>query len=162
MNRYNILLAMVFLLITACGVIDTYYTDVMWAPKTAPIMCGDYPEMRDNARRCNNGFYTGMSAKNVDQRMSQRCEKLDEGNTVCAMEAIDTWYETERRQEFDIIEKKYVTRDVTVTHYYVFMINTYINDKGIIYDCRAENAKYRWDKPESPRPGSIADKLPKN
>ena len=162
MNKYNATLAMVFLLLTACGVIKTFYSDAMWAPKSAPSMGGHYPEMRDNARRCNSGFYTGMSAQNVDPLMSQRCEKLDDGNSVCAVEAIDTRYETERRQEFDIIEKKYVTRNVTVTHYYVFMINTYINEKGIIYDCRAEDAQYWWSKPESPKPGSLADRLPKD
>ena len=162
MNRYNMLLAMVFLLLTACGAMQTYYSEAMWAPKTAPTMSGSFPEMRDNARRCNNGFYTGMSAQNIDQRMSQRCEKLDDGNSVCAVEAIDTSYTTERREVYDPVLNKYFTQNVTVTHYYVFMINTYINDKGIVYDCRAENAQYWWSKPESPKPGSLADRLPKN
>ena len=162
MNRYNILLAMAFLLLTACGAMQTYYSEAMWAPKTAPTMSGSFPEMRDNARRCNNGFYRGMSAQNIDQRMSQRCEKLDDGNSVCAVEAIDTSYTTERREVYDPVLNKYFTQNVTVTHYYVFMINTYINDKGIVYDCRAENAQYWWSKPESPKPGSLADRLPKN
>lgn len=127
MNRYNILLTMAF---------ATYaywcHANILFRGHVGPQNSADHvwflSEMRDNARRCNNGFYTGMSAQNIDQRMSQRCEKLDDGNSVCAVEAIDTSYTTERR--YDPVLNKYFTQNVTVTHYCVFMINTYINDKG--------------------------------
>lgn len=158
MRKYCMVLSMVFLLLSGC--IKLYFSDSMWAPSSAPVITADFPEMRENADRCNNGFYTGLSIQNIEPYMSQRCEKLGNGNSICAIRAIDRRSETVAKEEYDPLTKKTSTQYVRETTFYTYMINTYINEKGIVYDCRAENAQYALFTPDPPRSGSLADRLP--
>lgn len=161
MHRHSITLGLVFLLLAGCGPIKLYYSDATWAPESAPTSTAHYPQMTDNARRCNNGFYTGLSAQNIDPLMSQRCEKLEDGNSICAFRIIDWRIETERRDVYDPVTKKTTSKYVDVEYDNTYMINTYINEKGIVYDCRAESAHYEFVPPK-PQPGTLAYKLPQN
>ena len=160
MRKYCMVLSMVFLLLSGC--IKLYFSDSMWAPDSAPVVRGEFPQMRENADRCNKGFYTGLSTQNIEPYMSQRCEKLGNGNSICAIRAIDRRTENVAKEEYDPIIKKKITRCVKETQFYTFMINTYINEKGIVYDCRAEDAQYSFFTPDPPRAGSLADRLPGN
>ena len=97
------LLSMVFLLLPGC--IKLYFSDSMWAPSSAPVIRGPFPEMRENAERCNKGFYTGLSTQNIEPYMSQRCEKLANGNSICAIRVIDRRTESVAKNEYDPLTK---------------------------------------------------------
>ena len=161
MRKYIIPLGLFFLLFTGCGPIELYYSDATWAPKSAPTTIAQHPQMTDNARRCNNGFYTGLSVQNIDPLMTQRCEKLEDGNSICASRVIDWEINSETRDVYNPVTKDTSSKYVDVEYDYTYMINLYINKKGIVYDCRAESAHYE-SLPSKPKPGTLADKLPQN
>lgn len=158
MGRYSGLLTVFFLLLTGCG--STQYPDEIWAPKSAPYKYGGSPEMEDIAKRCNNGYYSGFSPENLFPIMSQRCEKIENGNSICAAELIDSETHKYLGQEFDSKTNSWHSVTKEDTNYYHYMINLYINTKGLVYDCKASYG-HHVQVSKKPKEGTLAAKMPK-
>ncbi len=159
MYRYGAPLFLVFLLSSGCAV---RYPDNIWAPKSVPEMFSSGYAMRNIASKCNDGFYTGFSAKNLDQRMSQRCEHLDGGNIICAVRGLDDRSRYELRPVYDSSTKKTEYKYEYIPENDRYVINLYINDKGIVYDCKAGEGHAALIYKSEPEKGSIAASLPAN
>ena len=158
MGRYSIILTAVFLLLTGCG--STQYPDHIWAPKSAPLEFGTVPEMEDLANRCNNGYYNGFSPQNLFPIMSQRCETIEKGNRICATELIDSETHEYLGQEYDSKTKSWSLVTKKDTNYYHYMLNLYINAKGVVYDCKASYG-HHVQVSKKPKEGTLAARLPK-
>lgn len=158
MRKYYILLSVIFLLLPGC--LEFQYSDALWAPKESPKMEGERPEMHDITHGCNNGYYTGFSASNLDPRMSSLCEPLDNGNKICAVKAVDGYSYWTTEQVYDRYRKKWVTETVHKRQYETFMLNIYINAKGLVYDCKGELGNFSFFTTKKPAPNSLASQLP--
>ena len=157
MRKYGIPLSIVFLLLTGC--IGIHFPDTVWVPKSVPVMQGEDHEMGGIANRCNNGYYTGFSTQNLDKRMSQRCEHIDNDNTICSVKAIDRRRHYQYREVYDPNTKKSHYENVLITDYDHYVINMYINEKGLVSDCKAEEGHFALFFDPTPAPGTLSSKL---
>lgn len=129
-----------FLLLTGCGAYQ--YSDALWVPQDAPRWWGEDNEMGSIAARCNAGYYKGFSTDNLNAMLSTLCEPLKNGNKICAVESTDEYIYWTTESTYDHERKTWTTQQVKNTGYRTYMINTYINPKGLIYDCKAERGEY--------------------
>lgn len=144
MRIYSAVLSLFFMFLAGCGGIQ--YSDEIWAPPKAPLWHGEDDEMRTNAARCNTGFYKGFSPANLNPRLSAVCKPLAGGNKICAVEAVDKREYWETESVYNEAKKRWETVQVLRTTYTSYMINPYINSKGLIYDCKAERGEFFFFK----------------